>query len=79
MRAWRSWVAPPGASLLASVLVRADAESGLRSLVTPAAAIAAAEALHALAGIDARLKWPNDLVVGDRRIEFQRAEDSALG
>ncbi len=60
-RAGRAWVAPRGASLLASVLLRPPAAAA--PLVTAAVALAAAEAVEACTGIHARLKWPNDLVV----------------
>jgi BirA family biotin operon repressor/biotin-[acetyl-CoA-carboxylase] ligase len=73
-RLGRTWQAPPGSSLLVSVLVEADTVTDLRPLVTPAAALAAADALRSLAGIDARLKWPNDLVVGDRKLAGLLAE-----
>ncbi|MEA3018492.1 MAG: BirA family transcriptional regulator, partial [Actinomycetota bacterium] len=59
-RAGRSWVAPPGSSLLLSVLVRPPASvAGLSSM---AIALAAADAVGDLAGFRPRLKWPNDLV-----------------
>ncbi len=59
-RAGRSWVAPPGSSLLVSVLLRPPA--GVMDLSTTAVAVAAAEAIEAVAGFAPRLKWPNDLV-----------------
>jgi len=59
-RAGRSWTAPPGASLLVSVLLRPPPEAV--DLTTMAMAVAAAEAVEALAGFAPRLKWPNDLV-----------------
>ncbi|MGQ0832040.1 MAG: biotin--[acetyl-CoA-carboxylase] ligase, partial [Microthrixaceae bacterium] len=59
-RAGRSWTAPPGASLLMTVLLRPPAE--VVELTTMAMAVAAAEAVEALAGFAPRLKWPNDLV-----------------
>src|SRR5690242_18570837 len=67
-RLGRTWEAPPGASLLVSVLLRPALALEWWPLVTPAAALAASDALHELAGIDARLKWPNDLVVDDRKL-----------
>src|SRR3954451_14671262 len=73
-RLGRTWQAPPGASLLVSVVVEVDAARETLPLVTPAAALAAADALHALAGIEARLKWPNDLVVDDRKLAGILAE-----
>jgi BirA family biotin operon repressor/biotin-[acetyl-CoA-carboxylase] ligase len=60
-RLGRSWEAPPGASLLVSVLLRPPAS--VLEAITPAAGVAMAEAVAEVAGVDARLKWPNDLVV----------------
>ena len=60
-RAGRSWVAPPGASLLCTVLLRPP--TPLAPLATFALAVAAADTVQSLAGIDAKLKWPNDVVV----------------
>ena len=55
----RTWEAPPRASLLVSVLLRpAAAHLGLM-----AAGLAAVDACRAHAGVDATLKWPNDLMV----------------
>lgn len=59
-RAGRSWSAPPGASLLLSVLLRPPA--ALVDACTMAMAVAAVEALEEVAGVTARIKWPNDLV-----------------
>jgi BirA family biotin operon repressor/biotin-[acetyl-CoA-carboxylase] ligase len=56
----RSWVAPPGSSLLVSVLLRPDSSEVNRC--TMSLAVAAAEAVDAVAGFAPRLKWPNDLV-----------------
>lgn len=60
-RAGRSWQAPPGASILMSVLLRPPVE--VAGLITAALALAAAEAVEAIAGFRPGLKWPNDLVV----------------
>jgi len=62
-RAGRSWTAPPGASLLCTVLLRPPAP--VAPLVTFALAVAAAEAVEQLTGVRAGLKWPNDLVIED--------------
>lgn len=59
-RAGRSWVAPPGASLLLSILLRPPpAVAGLSSM---AVGLAAADSAEEVAGVRPRLKWPNDLV-----------------
>jgi BirA family biotin operon repressor/biotin-[acetyl-CoA-carboxylase] ligase len=73
-RLGRTWEAPPGASLLVSVLLRPALDAGDRPLVLTAAALAAAEAVGRLSGLDVRIKWPNDLVVADRKLAGLLAE-----
>jgi BirA family biotin operon repressor/biotin-[acetyl-CoA-carboxylase] ligase len=64
-RRGRTWEAPPDGAVLVSVLLRPPAPAV--DLVTPAVAVAAAEAVEAVAGlapeVAPRIKWPNDLVV----------------
>ena len=61
-RRGRSWVAPPGAALLASALLR-PGDSGVNpALLSPATALAVHEACAAL-GAGTQLKWPNDVIV----------------
>ena len=74
----RSWIAPPGAALLVSVLLRPSLPVERLHLVTLAAALAAIDAV-ALAGTDARIKWPNDVVVGDRKLAGILAESDGAG
>jgi BirA family biotin operon repressor/biotin-[acetyl-CoA-carboxylase] ligase len=62
-RLGRVWQAPPGSSLLCSILCRLHLAADRMSLVTMALGVAAAEACAEVAGVEARLKWPNDLVV----------------
>jgi BirA family biotin operon repressor/biotin-[acetyl-CoA-carboxylase] ligase len=67
----RTWEAPPGSSLLVSALVRTTGDAGP---VVMAAAVALAGAVAEVAGVTAMLKWPNDLVVGDRKLAGLLAE-----
>jgi BirA family biotin operon repressor/biotin-[acetyl-CoA-carboxylase] ligase len=62
-RRHRTWLAPRGSALLASVLLRPALAPGTAHLVTMAGALAAASACEDVAGIRPGLKWPNDLVV----------------
>jgi BirA family transcriptional regulator, biotin operon repressor / biotin---[acetyl-CoA-carboxylase] ligase len=59
-RLGRTWQAPPGASLLCTVLLRPPA--AVAGSTTMAVAVAAADAVAELTGRAPRLKWPNDLV-----------------
>ena len=58
----RTWSAPPGSSLLVSVLLRPTLAAEDLFLVTQAAGLAAIEACAGVAGVEPGLKWPNDLV-----------------
>lgn len=60
-RLGRAWTAPPGASLLVSVLLRPPAT--VVGSVGMAAGLSMAEAVEELTGVAPGLKWPNDLVV----------------
>src|SRR4051812_33305560 len=73
-RLGRTWNAPPGASLLVSVLLRPGLAVEDRHQVVMAAAVAMAEAVAATTGVEATLKWPNDLLVGDRKVAGILAE-----
>jgi BirA family biotin operon repressor/biotin-[acetyl-CoA-carboxylase] ligase len=75
-RLGRTWVAPPGASLLVSVLLRPDLPPEQLHVVTLAAALAARDAVRQVADVDARIKWPNDVVVDDRKLAGILAEAS---
>ena len=73
-RLGRTWAAPPGASLLASVLLRPHLPPDSLHLVTAAVALAASDACRSGAGVEPGLKWPNDLLVGDRKLAGVLAE-----
>jgi BirA family biotin operon repressor/biotin-[acetyl-CoA-carboxylase] ligase len=61
----RSWLAPPGACLLCSLLVRGvvGCEVAPRPALLP---LIAGVALCDAIGGEMRLKWPNDVVIGER-------------
>lgn len=64
-RLGRAWKAPPGSSLLMSVLLRPSLAPERLHLTTVALALAAADACWEVAGFRPALKWPNDLVVDE--------------
>ncbi len=67
----RPWHSPRGRGLYASFLLRWDAAGGPGEsfpLLPLAAGLAAADAILETAGVEARLKWPNDLVHGRRKL-----------
>jgi BirA family biotin operon repressor/biotin-[acetyl-CoA-carboxylase] ligase len=65
-RRGRRWDAPAGSSLLVSVLLRPPA--GAAHLALMAAGLAAVEACGTAAGVEASLKWPNDVIVPEGKL-----------
>ena len=73
----RSWEARAGDGLLVSVLLRPERlRASERHLVTAAAALAAQDAFRSVAGVAADIKWPNDLLVSERKLAGILAEAS---
>jgi BirA family transcriptional regulator, biotin operon repressor / biotin---[acetyl-CoA-carboxylase] ligase len=67
-RLHRTWVSPRGAGLYFSILLRPKIALEGWPLVTFAAALAVADALQESCGLVTDIKWPNDLLAGDRKI-----------
>jgi len=78
-RLGRRWEAPPFRALLFSVLFRPAGGVGDAALATLTAGIAVAEAIARQGGPPARIRWPNDLVVGDRKVCGILSEYSSRG
>ena len=65
-RLGRRWGSPRG-GLWMSLVLRPGLEAGLASRITQTAAVGVAGALWEI-GVEARIKWPNDLLVDGRKI-----------
>ncbi len=74
----RRWEAPPGANVLASVLLRPTRPVDRWFHSTLALGLAVVEACRSL-GLVASLKWPNDVLVGDAKLAGILAEADGLG
>ena len=70
----RRWEAPPGSSLLVSVLVRPAARWRRPAPPVMAAALGAGGRRRGGSRVRPGIKWPNDLVVGDRKLAGLLAE-----
>ena len=64
----RTWSSPEGRGVWMSVLIRPQLTPERMPLVTFCAALAMAEAVRSLTGLDAGIKWPNDLVLDGRKV-----------
>jgi BirA family transcriptional regulator, biotin operon repressor / biotin---[acetyl-CoA-carboxylase] ligase len=79
-RLGRHWESPRSMNLLFSVLLRpAQADIEKVSLIPFAAAVAAAEAIEAETGLAVECKWPNDLLIGKKKMCGMLLESSMLG
>ena len=64
----RRWESPPFRSLLFSALLEAEGGPAAAARLTLISGVAAAEAVRDFEGPDLLIRWPNDLVVGDRKV-----------
>ena len=72
----RVWSSPPGAGLYISTILRPPMHA--LGLLTIAAGVAVAEGIQAATGLDAQLKWPNDLYAGERKLAGLLAEAGSM-
>ncbi len=74
-RLGRPWGSPKG-GLWMSLVLRPWFDASLASRITQTAAVGVAKALWEI-GVEARIKWPNDLLAGGKKICGILAESSA--
>ena len=67
-RADHTWDSVAGDGLYASVLLRSPIPADRLPLLPLAAGLASAEAIRAVAGLTVDLRWPNDLLIGPRKV-----------
>jgi BirA family biotin operon repressor/biotin-[acetyl-CoA-carboxylase] ligase len=64
----RSWQCPRGAGVLMSVLLFPPPPLNRAPILTAWAAVSVCELLQKRCGLDARIKWPNDILVNGQKI-----------
>ncbi len=78
-RLGRAWLAPPRSSILMSIVLRPTLAPHQVSRVTMAVALGVCEAIRAETGLDAQIKWPNDLLVRGKKIAGILCESGIVG
>ncbi|MFG1941963.1 biotin--[acetyl-CoA-carboxylase] ligase [Nonomuraea sp. NPDC048826] len=73
-RLGRTWTVPAYAGLTFSVLLRPTVPVAAYGWLPLLFGVAAASAVRRLAEVDVRLKWPNDLLIGERKLAGVLAE-----
>ena len=66
-RAGRDWVTTPGKSLTASLILNPSVNSRLSGWFPLLTGVAVVDALFEL-GLESKLKWPNDIMVSNRKL-----------
>jgi BirA family biotin operon repressor/biotin-[acetyl-CoA-carboxylase] ligase len=77
-RAQRKWVSEPGGLYMTRVL-KPDLPPQMINRVLFAASLALAHSLRRLYSLDSHLKWPNDLLVGERKVAGFLADAEVRG
>jgi BirA family biotin operon repressor/biotin-[acetyl-CoA-carboxylase] ligase len=68
-RLGRDWVSPAGGGLYMSVILRPEeGELAARERLSIAAGVAVLQVLRRLYGLDAMLKWPNDVLINGKKV-----------
>lgn len=67
-RLGRAWMSPRDAGLYFSIVLRPRLKASAWPLITFAAALAARDAIERACRIAPDIKWPNDLLIGERKI-----------
>ena len=64
----RHWLSEPESGIYCSILLRLPLEPASLPIVTLALGLAAAEAIEQTTGIDCDLRWPNDVLIRERKV-----------
>lgn len=64
----RTWRTPRGTALALSVILRPSAELDRVPWIGLAAAVATVDAIQAVTGLQCRVKWPNDVLIAQKKV-----------
>jgi len=76
-RLGRSWVSPKGKGVYMSIILRPSMSPADVSKLTLLSAVAVCEAVNHVCDVGAKIKWPNDILVNDKKIAGILTELSA--
>jgi len=78
-RQGRSWNSPPSEGLYLSLILRPSIKIAEATVITLAAAVAVRDVFNSEYGLECDIKWPNDVMVGDRKISGILMESASEG
>ena len=67
-RIGRKWVSPKSGGVYMSIILRPDVETDEIPTVTLIAAAAIIKAIKKVSGLKSKMKWPNDILIGKKKV-----------
>jgi len=67
-RRGRSWHSSKGCSIAMSMILKPELETECASMITLIQAMATAKAIEEVCGLKAQIKWPNDILVNEKKV-----------
>jgi BirA family biotin operon repressor/biotin-[acetyl-CoA-carboxylase] ligase len=78
-RLGRSWESPPDRGLYVSILLRPNLPMTEAGKLTILSSVATVDAVEAVSGLRPNIKWPNDLIIGKRKLAGLLIETEPMG
>lgn len=67
-RRGRNWNSPKGTGIWMSLLLKPEISADKASMLTLVTALSAADAIFEMTGLEASIKWPNDIVINGKKV-----------
>ena len=75
-RRGRAWSSPPGTNVYFTLILKPELAPDKASMLTPVMGLAVAEGIRRSCGLEALIKWPNDIVINGKKVCGMLAEMS---
>ena len=77
-RLGRKWISPPGVNLYLTLILKPPITPAEAPVLTLAASVAAAKAIRKMTGLNAEIKWPNDILINNKKTKIFKIYSSYL-
>ena len=74
----RSWFSAPGKLLQFSLILRPELDAARPGVLTAGLGVACAQAIRRTSGLPVEVKWPNDIVLGGRKLAGMLVESTLM-
>lgn len=64
----RRWLSPKGKGILLSIILRPEVSPSVCGKLSQLAAVAVGRAIHRITGLRTTFKWPNDLLLNNKKV-----------